>query len=77
MPQALESLALWAALLAYAAACAIVVTQFALKSVTGERAVTGLLSGGLVLQACYFALRWIRLGHGPFSSLFEILASNL
>lgn len=77
MPPELEPLVLWVALVAFAAACATVVTQFALKSVRGERAVIALLFAGLVLQACYFTLRWIRLGHGPFSSLFEILASNL
>jgi ABC-type transport system involved in cytochrome c biogenesis permease subunit len=31
----------------------------------------------LVLLACGLALRWLRLGHGPFLDMFEILASSL
>lgn len=37
----------------------------------------GLLAMGLLLHGTAIALRWLRLGHGPFGNLYEILTSNL
>ncbi|MBF0131307.1 MAG: cytochrome c biogenesis protein CcsA [Magnetococcales bacterium] len=41
------------------------------------RLTLALLSGGLLLHGLSLGLRWHRLGHGPFVSMFEILSSNL
>ncbi len=44
---------------------------------TGLRLAIGFGSLGLVLHAASLALRWQRVGHGPFINLYEILSSNL
>jgi len=36
-----------------------------------------LLDAGLAALAIGIALRWVRIGHGPFLNMFEILASSL
>lgn len=63
---------LWAALLAYVAAGTL-----ALVLPRAERAILGALAAGLALHAVSLGLRWERLGHGPFITLFEILSSNV
>jgi ABC-type transport system involved in cytochrome c biogenesis permease subunit len=63
---------LWAALLAYVAAGTL-----ALVLPRAERAVLGTLAAGLLLHAVSLGLRWERLGHGPFITLFEVLSSNV
>lgn len=42
-----------------------------------ERAVLALVAAGLAFHTASLALRWVRLGHGPFVTLFEILSSNV
>lgn len=42
-----------------------------------EGAVIGLLAGGLLAHTVSLALRWDRVGHGPFISMFEVLSSNV
>jgi len=42
-----------------------------------DRGVLGLFAAALGLLAVGIAVRWTRLGHGPFLSLFEILVSSL
>lgn len=42
-----------------------------------ERVVLGLISLGVVLLACAIAARWVRIGHGPWISLFELLMSQM
>jgi len=37
----------------------------------------GLLGAALALHTAAIALRWVRLGHGPYVDLFEILSSNV
>jgi len=37
----------------------------------------GLLAAALSLHTLTIALRWVRLGHGPYVDLFEILSSNV
>jgi len=39
--------------------------------------VLGLLAAALSLHTIAISLRWIRLGHGPYVDLFEILSSNV
>ena len=42
-----------------------------------ERSVLGLMLLGLLLHTVSIALRWERLGHGPYVTMFEILSSNI
>ena len=72
----LELQLLWSALLAYvlAGSTAIVGVTFNRRP---ERAVLTLLAGGLGLHSASIALRWLRLDHGPFVNMFEILSSNI
>ncbi|MGB5081961.1 MAG: cytochrome c biogenesis protein CcsA [Burkholderiales bacterium] len=67
---------LWMAVLAYVAAGSLAVAGLALDR-RPERAVLALTLGGLGVHTVSLALRWLRLGHGPFITLFEILSSNI
>jgi ABC-type transport system involved in cytochrome c biogenesis permease subunit len=67
---------LWAALLAYVFAGTIAIVGVVMQR-RPERAVLALMIAGLVVHALSLALRWERLGHGPFISLFEVLSSNV
>ncbi len=42
-----------------------------------ESLVLGLISAGVLLLVIALAERWIRIGHGPFVNLFELLMSQL
>jgi len=42
-----------------------------------EPLVLGLIFAGVMLLAMALAQRWLRIGHGPFVSLFELLISQL
>lgn len=61
-----------AAGLAYAAALAAAWTRGGAR-----RTVLALVAGGLAVHTLALALRWARLGHGPFTTMHEILASNV
>lgn len=67
---------LWAAVAIYtlAGSTAIGATVMARRV---ERWVLALVVAGLVVHAASLALRWERVGHGPFITLFEILSSNV
>ena len=67
---------LWAALLAYVAAGSLSIIAVALRR-RPERTVLALIALGLVLHTLSIALRWERIGHGPYITLFEILSSNI
>lgn len=67
---------LWAALLAYVLAGSIGIVAALLKR-RPERSVLALMALGLLLHTLSIGLRWERLGHGPFVTLFEILSSNI
>ncbi|MBF0610692.1 MAG: cytochrome c biogenesis protein CcsA [Magnetococcales bacterium] len=72
----LESQLLWLAV-----GCYLVATGLAFSFlVVGQRfygLILTCLAVGVVLHAAAIGLRWQRLGHGPFVTLFEILTSNL
>jgi ABC-type transport system involved in cytochrome c biogenesis permease subunit len=72
----IEANALWGALLAYVAAGVVSIVALLLGK-RPDRTVLGLLVGGLALHTLSLALRWERVGHGPFITMFEILSSNL
>lgn len=71
-----ELMMLWAALLVYVVAGSIGIVAVMLRR-RPERTVLTLLVLGLLLHAASIAVRWERLGHGPFVTFFEILSSNL
>lgn len=80
---------LWAGLAAYAVATVLAIGSVMPKMVTGEvmgesrlrqrlqMTVLAMLVLGVVLLSVAIAERWMRIGHGPFISLFELLISQL
>jgi ABC-type transport system involved in cytochrome c biogenesis permease subunit len=67
---------LWVALVAYVLAGSIGIIGVALKK-RPERTVLGLMLLGLALHTISITMRWQRLDHGPFVTMFEILSSNV
>ncbi|MBI5910820.1 MAG: cytochrome c biogenesis protein CcsA [Betaproteobacteria bacterium] len=67
---------LWLALMFYtlAGSTAIGATVLAKRP---ERIILAVIMIGLAAHAVSLGLRWERLGHGPFITLFEILSSNV
>jgi len=76
---------LWAGLSAYALATVIVVRAVLIRGAAAGAAINRsyenqvflLLVSGVVLLAAALAERWMRIGHGPFVNLFELLMSQL
>lgn len=72
----MESASLGVAAACYGiAGCAAIAGQ-----VLGRRpdaAVGGLLAAGVAAHTLSLGLRWERVGHGPFISMFEVLSSNV
>jgi ABC-type transport system involved in cytochrome c biogenesis permease subunit len=76
---------LWAGLSSYLVATLVAMWGVAPRSAdtslvrhrTHEKIVLGFLILGVLLLACAIAARWIRIGHGPWISLFELLMSQL
>ncbi|MDH4094858.1 MAG: cytochrome c biogenesis protein CcsA [Betaproteobacteria bacterium] len=71
-----EMLALWSALSLYAIAGSLALAGVA-RARFAEAWVMGLLALGLALHAAAIGVRWERLGHGPFLTMYEILSSNV
>lgn len=71
-----ELQALWAALVLYVIAGSVAIFGVVLRR-KPERAVLALLFLGLALQTASIAMRWERIGHGPYITMFEILSSNI
>ena len=71
-----ESVSLWAALLTYVGAGVLAIIAFALGR-KPQRTVLALLVAALALHTLSLGLRWDRVGHGPFITMFEILSSNI
>ena len=67
---------LWIAVVAYVLSGVVAIFGVILKK-SPHRFVLGTLLLGLVLLGVSLGMRWERLGHGPFITLFEILASNV
>ncbi len=67
---------LWTALLLYtlAGSTAIGATVLAKRP---QRVILAMILLGLCVHTLSLGLRWERLGHGPFITLFEILSSNV
>ncbi|HMX15260.1 MAG TPA: cytochrome c biogenesis protein CcsA [Rhodocyclaceae bacterium] len=67
---------LWVAIVAYVLSGSVAIFGLVLKR-RPERFVLTAMAGGLLFHVAAIALRWDRLGHGPFVTLFEILSSNV
>lgn len=67
---------LWAAIILYVLAGSTAIIRVALGHTPGRR-ILQLLVGGLAVHALAIGMRWVRLDHGPFITLFEILNSNV
>jgi ABC-type transport system involved in cytochrome c biogenesis permease subunit len=72
----MEPLSLGLAVAAYGLAGAVAIAGEALGRRLGM-AVAALLATGLAAHTVSLALRWARVGHGPFISMFEVLSSNV
>jgi len=76
---------LWAGLASYLAATLLAMWGVSPKHADSalvqshrhERFVLGLIVLGVLLLACAIAARWVRIGHGPWISLFELLMSQM
>lgn len=67
---------LWAGVVAYVVAGTVAIFGVVLGR-RPERTVLATLVAGLVLHGASIGLRWARLDHGPFVTMFEILSSNV
>jgi len=67
---------LWAAVVAYVLAGSVAIIGVLLKK-RPEKTVLLLMAAGIALHTLSLGMRWERLGHGPFVSMFEILSSNV
>jgi ABC-type transport system involved in cytochrome c biogenesis permease subunit len=72
----MEAQLLGAAVAGYGLAGSIAVAATVLRRRL-EAGVIVLLAGGLLAHTASLALRWERVGHGPFISMFEVLSSNV
>lgn len=72
----LELRLLWTAIVLYVLGGVLAIGGVVLGK-RPERTLLGLIVVGWLLHTASLLLRWDRLGHGPFVTMFEILASNL
>lgn len=72
----LEQQLLWATLVTYviAGSLAIIAVVFSKRP---EKTILGLTLLGWSLHTAAITARWVRLDHGPFVTMFEILSSNI
>lgn len=71
-----EMLTLWTAVVCYVVAGSVAIVSVVLGK-RPERVILGLIVTGLVFQTLSLGLRWQLLGHGPYTTFFEILSSNV
>jgi len=71
-----EQLVLWAALIIYVVAGAVAIVSSLFRQQLAD-IFQGLLWLGLFVHSSAIGLRWLRLDHGPFLTMFEILSSNI
>ena len=71
-----EQLSLWLAVIAYVLAGVFAIFGVVLNK-KFDRTIQVMMWLGLAIHAFAIALRWIRLEHGPYLTMFEILSSNL
>ena len=71
-----EMAVLWAGIALYTMAGSIAISGVVLRW-RPDATVLALIALGLALHGAAIGLRWERLGHGPFLTMFEILSSNV
>jgi ABC-type transport system involved in cytochrome c biogenesis permease subunit len=67
---------LWLALMLYTLAGSTAIGSMVLAK-RPEQVILALIMVGLAVHAASIGLRWERIGHGPFITMFEILSSNV
>jgi cytochrome c-type biogenesis protein CcsB len=72
----LEMPLLWAGVVLYTLAGSLAIGAVLFRR-EPARLFLALLVAGLAAHAVSIGLRWVRLGHGPFITMFEILSSNV
>lgn len=71
-----EGITLWSAIVGYTLACVIAVYGAMFKK-NPERTLLALLALSAILHTASLGLRWLRLGHIPVGSVFEMLSANV
>lgn len=71
-----EILILWLAVISFVLAGTLAVIAVLFKR-RPEQIILGLMSVGFILLTAAITMRWMRLGHGPYLTMFEILLSNV
>ncbi|MCK5644354.1 MAG: cytochrome c biogenesis protein CcsA [Gammaproteobacteria bacterium] len=71
-----EVVLLWVAISIYVLAGSVAIISTVLKK-RPERTVLALLVLGLLIHGIAIIERWIRIGHGPYFTMYEILNSNI
>lgn len=72
----MESVMFWAAATLYAAASVLFFIAAAFRKERAAAAGLALSALGLAPHAASLGLRWAEVGHGPYSSRYEVLSSN-
>ncbi|WP_206047063.1 hypothetical protein, partial [Noviherbaspirillum denitrificans] len=72
----LELRLLWAGIIFYVLGGIVAIWSVVMKK-RPERTVLLLMTAGWLLHTASLLVRWERLGHGPFVTMFEILSSNV
>ena len=73
---ALEFKFLWASMIAYMAAGSLSIIGAVLKK-NIEKIFLALMVAAILLLALFIGIRWGQVGNGPFSTMFDILYSNI
>lgn len=73
---ALEFKFLWASMIAYVAAGSLSIIGAILKK-NIEKFFLALMVAALLLLSVFIGIRWWQVGNGPFSTMFDILYSNI
>lgn len=71
-----QSIVFWAAATLYAASTIAFLWAFAFGHARAARGGTWLAAAGLLPHAAAILLRWLEVGHGPYSSRYEVLSAN-
>lgn len=67
---------MWGAVAMYVLAGTLAIFGVVLRRLP-ERTMLGMLAGALALHGVSIAMRWVRVDHGPFITMFEVLSSNV
>ncbi|WP_248344053.1 cytochrome c biogenesis protein [Anaeromyxobacter paludicola] len=73
----MQSLTFWAAVTCYAVASVLFFLSVALRGVRTGLAARVVVAVGLLPHAVSLALRWAEVGHGPYSTRYEVISSNV